>query len=45
MNKTLKVWKRYSFLLLIAFVILGLFDMRFAIAAVICTKGLMPFVS
>ncbi len=32
----LKLWKSYSFILLIAFIILSLFDMRFALAAVIC---------
>lgn len=36
MKKMLALWKRYSFLVLIAFVILGLFDFRFAIAAVVC---------
>lgn len=36
MNTFLKLWKKYSFLLLILFVILGLFDLRFAIVAVIC---------
>ncbi|MBW6409076.1 4Fe-4S binding protein [Clostridium weizhouense] len=36
MNKFLKVWKKYSFILLIAFILLGLIDLRFALAAVIC---------
>jgi ferredoxin-type protein NapH len=36
MKKLLKLWKKYSFLALIAFVILGLFDFRIAIAAIIC---------
>lgn len=36
MKKILTLWKRYSFLALIAFVILGLFDFRIAIAAVVC---------
>ena len=30
------LWKKYSFLLLIMFVIFGLFDLRFAVVAVIC---------
>ncbi len=36
MKNFLKLWKKYSFVLLIAFVILGLFDLRFASAALIC---------
>lgn len=36
MNKILKLWKKYSFSLLIAFIVLSLFDFRFAIAAAIC---------
>lgn len=36
MSNLLKVWKKYSFLLLMAFVIIGLFDMRFALAAIVC---------
>lgn len=36
MKKLLKLWKKYSFLALIAFVIGGLFDSRIAIAAVVC---------
>jgi ferredoxin-type protein NapH len=36
MNKFLKLWKKYSFFLLIAFMILGLFDLRLASIAIIC---------
>lgn len=36
MNKVFKFWKKYSFTLLIAFIVLSLFDLRFAIAASIC---------
>ena len=36
MNKFQKLWKKYSFTLLIAFIIISLFDFRFSIAAVIC---------
>ncbi|MDD3174358.1 MAG: 4Fe-4S binding protein [Herbinix sp.] len=36
MKKLLLFWKKYSFLLLIAFLFLSLFDLRFAVAAVIC---------
>ncbi|WML37285.1 4Fe-4S binding protein [Clostridium sp. OS1-26] len=36
MNKFLKLWKKYSFILLIAFIILGLFDLRLASIAIIC---------
>lgn len=36
MKGFLKLWKKYSFVLLIAFVLLGLLDLRFAVAAVIC---------
>lgn len=32
-------WKRFSYIILFAFIILGLFDMRFALAAVICMLG------
>lgn len=31
-----KLWKKYSFLLLLAFIVFSLFDFRIAIAAVIC---------
>ena len=33
------LWKKYSYILLFAFIILGMFDMRFAIAAIICMVG------
>lgn len=36
MSKVLNIWKRYSFIVFIGFVILGLLDLRFAIAAVAC---------
>lgn len=36
MKKVLEWWKKYSFLVLVAFVILGLFDFRIAISAIIC---------
>ncbi|MBD7911953.1 4Fe-4S binding protein [Clostridium cibarium] len=36
MEKFLVLWKKYSFLLLVAFLTLGLIDLRFAIVAVIC---------
>ena len=36
MKNIMKLWKKYSFLVLIAFVILGLLDTRIAIAAVVC---------
>lgn len=36
MKVILNVWKKYSFLLLIAFIVFGLFDLRIAISAVIC---------
>lgn len=36
MYKFLVIWKKYSFMLLIAFIFLGLFDLRFAVAAIIC---------
>lgn len=36
MNKLLKLWKKYSFSLLLAFVLVGLVDLRFAAVAVIC---------
>lgn len=31
-----ELWKKYSFTLLIAFIVLGMFDLRFAIVAGIC---------
>ncbi|QBD86242.1 4Fe-4S binding protein [Clostridium tetani] len=36
MEKIKKFWSRYSYLVFITFVILGLFDSRFAIAAIVC---------
>ncbi len=36
MTKFLSVWKNYSFIVFIAFVVVGLFDARFAIAAIVC---------
>lgn len=39
MSKLKLYWKKYSFFVLFAFIILGLFDMRFALAAVICMAG------
>lgn len=36
MKEFLKFWKKYSFTLLIAFIVLGMFDLRFAIVAAIC---------
>ncbi|WP_175413023.1 4Fe-4S binding protein [Clostridium sp. AWRP] len=39
MKKFFKLWKKYSFTLLIAFVLLGLIDLRFSVAAVICMAG------
>lgn len=36
MEIVLNVWKKYSFILLIGFVFLGLIDLRFAVVAVIC---------
>lgn len=32
----LNLWKKYSFILLIAFVLIGLIDLRFAVVAIIC---------
>lgn len=39
MNKLLNLWKNYSFLIFFAFVVVGLFDFRIAIAAIICMLG------
>lgn len=39
MSKLKLYWKKYSFFILFAFIILVLFDMRFALAAVICMAG------
>lgn len=36
MKKLLLLWKKYSFILLLLFIVFSLFDLRFAIAAVIC---------
>lgn len=36
MNKLLKLWKKYSFLVLFLFLIGGLFDLRIALGALIC---------
>ncbi|GAA0079193.1 4Fe-4S binding protein [Clostridium sp. CTA-5] len=36
MDKFLKLWKKYSFIMLIAFILLGLIDLRFALLAVVC---------
>ncbi len=36
MKKIFHLWKKYSYVVLIAFVILSLFDFRFALAAIIC---------
>ncbi|AQR90593.1 4Fe-4S binding domain protein [Clostridium saccharobutylicum] len=36
MKKFLKLWKKYSFTLLIAFIVLCIFDLRFAVVAAIC---------
>jgi len=35
-ERFLKLWKKYSLTLLIAFVALGMFDLRFAVVAVVC---------
>lgn len=36
MERFLNLWKKYSFTSLIAFLLLGLIDLRFAVVAVIC---------
>ena len=36
MEKFLRLWKKYSFILLIAFIAFGMFDLRFAVIAAIC---------
>ncbi|NFG42125.1 4Fe-4S binding protein [Clostridium botulinum] len=36
MKKFLELWKKYSFIILIAFIILGLIDLRFALLAIVC---------
>jgi len=35
-EKFLRLWKKYSFILLIAFIAFGMFDLRFAVIAAIC---------
>jgi len=35
-RKSLKLWKKYSFTLLLAFAVLGMFDLRVGIVAIIC---------
>lgn len=39
MGKLLNLWKKYSFIILIAFIVLGLLDLRFAMVAAICMVG------
>lgn len=36
MTKFFSLWKRYSYVVLIVFVVLGLFDLRYALAAIVC---------
>lgn len=36
MKFTLSLWKKYSFILLIAFIIVGLFDLRIGLVALVC---------
>lgn len=36
MNKLFKVWKKWSYILIIAFLILGMFDFRIGLVALIC---------
>lgn len=36
MKKFLSLWKKYSFIILIGFILMGLVDLRFAIMAIIC---------
>lgn len=43
MTKVLKVWKKYSFIVFIAFVLVGLFDARLAITAVVCMVAPIVF--
>jgi ferredoxin-type protein NapH len=38
-RRLLKLWKKYSYIALFAFIILSLFDLRFALAAIICMLG------
>jgi len=39
LGKLIAFWKKYSFFVLFALIIAGLFDMRIALAAVICMAG------
>lgn len=39
MKNFLSWWKKYSFVILLIFIILGLFDMRYALVAIICMIG------
>lgn len=39
MKKLLELWKKYSFIVLLVFVILGAFDSRIALAAIFCMLG------
>lgn len=43
MEKVSSLWKKYSFVVLLAFIILGLFDSRIAVVAVICMLGPIIF--
>lgn len=36
MKSTLQLWKKYSFSILLAFIVLGLFDLRIGLIAIIC---------
>ncbi|QGU93968.1 4Fe-4S binding protein [Clostridium bovifaecis] len=39
----LKFWKKYSYMLLFAFVVAGLFDLRIALAAIVCMLAPIGF--
>ncbi len=39
MDKFLKFWRKYSFVVLFAFILLGLIDLRFALLAIVCMVG------
>ena len=39
MKKVLELWKKYSFFVLFAFVVAGMFDFRIAVAASVCMAG------
>ncbi|CAH2212087.1 4Fe-4S binding protein [Tepidibacter aestuarii] len=43
MNNLLRVWKKYGYILLLIFIVAGLFDKRIALAAVICMVGPLVF--